>query len=124
MGVKLIERSPSLRMYRRFPNLPYRRFPNLRHDRVIPAARLFERPAGWEAGDTAGLETCGTLAGAGRCGVDPAVSITSFPPRIVLPNRVARFGGGARAAADTAEPAVVVVRDDGVVRPAGGRQII
>ena len=54
------KRSASLRMYRRFPNL--------RHDRIIPAARLFVDPAGWEAGDTAGLETCDTADGEPRGG--------------------------------------------------------
>jgi len=45
--VGLNETVASLRMYRRFPNLPYRRFPNLRNVRIIPAARLFVRSAGW-----------------------------------------------------------------------------
>jgi hypothetical protein len=50
-------------VYRRLPSLPYRRFPNLRKVRILPTARLFARPAGWEAKDTAGLETCGTMDG-------------------------------------------------------------
>jgi hypothetical protein len=43
--------------WRRLPSLPCRRFPNL------PAVA---RGAGLEAGDTAGLETCGTQARQGR----------------------------------------------------------
>ena len=50
---------------------------NLRNVRIIPVTCLFARPAGWEAGDTAGLETCGTLAGAGRGRVE---TVTALPP--------------------------------------------
>jgi hypothetical protein len=55
-GTEMLAPPKGRRLYRRLPSLPDRRFPNLRKVRIIPAARLFARPADWEAGGTSGLE--------------------------------------------------------------------